>query len=263
MMKAERCRTPRRQDTKTLRRQDAKMPRGGVGRALGMTFLMQLGVLASCNVLFAQVGHSPESSPYRDIPRQAGPVIAFNYWEGAPGRANVGITNALIAGLSYDVAIMGPLRVLVGFSYGRGERFVQDPPADSADRLSGPYDDSFLMPEAEVQLLLTGHKSWHGIVPFLTLSGGFMLGGAEPAADTSEYQLGNQFFYSPGLGFRWYPGSGRLRAIFDARLLFLKLNYPPDFYTAGGDGTAILNEDQDSDQMIQSPRYRIGIGWTF
>jgi hypothetical protein len=210
-----------------------------------------------------QVGHPPSSSPYRDVPRAAGPIISVNYWEGVAGRADVGITNSIIAGLSYDIAIMGPLRVLVGLSYGRGERFVQDPPADAANRLTGPYTDSFLLPEAEVQLLITGHKSWRRIVPYLTISGGFLMGGAEPAADTSDYQLGNKFVYSPGVGFRFYPAGGRLRAMIDARMLFLKLSYPPEFFVEGDDGTAVLDSSQDSEQWTHSQRIRIGVGWTF
>jgi hypothetical protein len=234
-----------------------------VGHALRVAALVQLGVVASCSSVVGQVGHPPGSSPYRDIPRAAGPVISVNYWEGAPGRADVGITNSLMAGVFYDIAVMGTFRVLAGVSYGRGERYVQDPPADAANRRSGPYEDSFLLPEAEVQLLITGHKSWHRIVPYLTIAGGFMLGGAEPVADTSDYQLGNKFVYSPGVGFRFYPGSGRFRAMVDARMLFLKLSYPAEFFVEGDDGTAVLESTEDSEQWTHTQRVRIGIGWTF
>jgi hypothetical protein len=221
--------------------------------SLGTAVSVWLGVVASCNVLPAQVGHPPSSSPYRDIPRGRGPVLTGGYFTGEGGQLDVGITNAITLGIRYDIPLGGSMRFGVGMFYGLGERFLIDPTDSAATRKTGPVDDDFLLAEAEIQLLLTGNKTWHGFAPYVSAGGGFVVGGAEPAADTSDYRLGTKFFFAPGAGVRWYP-TRRLNLQLDARLVNQKLSYPPQYFDLG--------LDKES-EWARHPWFRVGLGWTF
>jgi hypothetical protein len=209
------------------------------------------------------VGHSPASSPYRDIEGRSGPVFAISHWAGAGGKLDIGVTDALVGSVAFELKIGGgPLRVRAGISYGRGERFVLDPTKNANERRSGPFDDSFLLPEIEGQLSITGNKTWHGFAPYLLANVGFILGGMEPAADTSDYEMGNKLMYAPGIGLRWYP-TGRLSLQLDARLVSIKLEYPDQFYVPAADGTAVLAFSEASEEWTRFARIRVGVGWTF
>ena len=223
--------------------------------------LVALAVLVSGNRLAAQVGHPPSQSPYRDIPRAAGPVLVGGYYLGAEGRLGIGIANAVTVGARYDVPLGGPLRVGAGFGYGFGERFLLDPTQDSASRKSGPVPDNFLIGEVEVQFLVTGHKTWRNLAPYVAGGAAFLLGGAEPAADTT-YRLGAKLLFALGAGLRWYPAR-RVSAQLDTRLVLLRLRYPERYYLPGPDGKTILGPLDDQREWTRFPWFRAGIGWTF
>jgi hypothetical protein len=214
--------------------------------------------LASCNCLIAQVGHPPSASPYRDIPRARGPVFAIGYLPGAEGTAGVGITNITTIGARYDVPLGSVMRISFGLFYGMGERFVVDPTKDTATRKSGPEPDGFLLADGEVQLLITGGKTWHGIAPYVVGGAGFLAGGGEPAADTSDYQLSTSFVFDGGAGVRWYP-SRRLSVQLDTRVFLLKLRYPGDFLFPPQ--APPVTDVQD--EWTRQPWFRVGVGWTF
>ncbi|HXF94660.1 MAG TPA: hypothetical protein VNI61_01030 [Gemmatimonadales bacterium] len=224
--------------------------------------LLHLGLLASGHALFAQVGHDPAASPYRDIPRGGGPVVSVGYLTGERGRVAVGLTNALMVGARYDVQVSGALRATFGLTYGMGERFLIDPTKDSASRKSGPEDDGLLLADGELQLLITGHKTWRGFAPHVSAGLGVAMGGAEPAADTSDYAFGTKFLVQSGAGVRWYPAR-RLNLQLEGRVLFWKLRYPAQYYAPASDGTSVLRFRDPSDEWTRQAWVRIGLGWTF
>lgn len=209
----------------------------------------------------AQVGYPPGASPYRDLPREAGPVLTGGYYFGVPGKAEVGITDAVTLGARYDLPLGGVMRIGLGASYGVGERFVQDPTKNAATRKSGPFSDHFLLVEGDVQLLLTGHKTWRGFAPYVGGSAGILLGGAEPGGDTT-YALGTPFVFAPVTGMRWYPAR-RLSVQLDARLVFLRLRYPAEYFTPGPDGSTVLPQNEEFREWTRIPWLRVGVGWTF
>jgi hypothetical protein len=239
------------------------LPRAQRGGRLGGLAIAGLLAAYPHARLPAQVGHPPDRSPYQDIPRAAGPVISVGYLPGVAGKVGVGITSITTVGARYDLALSGALRVSFGMSYGMGERFIVDPTKDTATRTSGPESDGFLLVDGEVHLLLTGHKTWRGLAPFVTAGAGLVMGGAEPAADTSAYQLGTRFVLDGGVGLRWYP-SRRLSVQLDTRVFLLQLRYPDEFYVfpvAGG--PPVLREGDDQEEWTRQPWFRVGVGWTF
>lgn len=230
---------------------------------LRLAALLSLGVLASCSCLTAQVGYPPANSPYRDIPRARGPVFAVGYLPGVEGRADVGITNITTVGARYDVPLGSVMRISFGLFYAMGERFVVDPTQDTATRKSGPEPDGFLLADGEVHLLITGAKTWHRIAPYLVGGAGFLAGGGEPAADSSDYRLSTSFVFDGGAGVRWYP-TRRISVQLDTRVFLLKLRYPAQFFdpSVPPDGVPPVLT-RGAEEWTRQPWFRVGIGWTF
>jgi hypothetical protein len=176
----------------------------------------------------------------------------------------VGLTDVWTAGLRYDASLGGPTRLTIGASVGRGDRFIVDPTQDTATRKSGPVQDDVFFLDAELQLLLTGPKTWRGLAPYLSGALGLAYGGTEPAADTSAYRFGTKFVIVPGAGVRWYPAA-RLSVHADARLVFWRLRYPSEFYLPpeGGASPPVLTIGDPNSEWTRHPWLRFGVGWTF
>jgi hypothetical protein len=189
-------------------------------------------------------------------------VLTGGYFAGDAGRVGVGITNAITLGARYDFPLGGVMRIAFGVSYGLGERFILDPTKDSANRKAGPESDGFLLAEGDVHFLVTGHKTWRNIAPYLAGGVAALLGGAEPAADTSAYRFGSKLTFAPGAGVRWYPAR-RVTVQVDARLVLLRLRYPSQYYVPGPDGKAILGLTEEDREWTRFPWIRLGVGWTF
>jgi hypothetical protein len=195
---------------------------GWTGSRLAWT----LGALASLtgSTLAAQVGHSPESSPYRDIPRGSAWSLMVGYLEGNGGSLGIGPRNGMTYSLRYDLRKSGFVTGGLALSYMDLERDVLDADLPAASRRSGPDPVNVVEAQAVLQFNLTGGKTWHHVAPFFTAGLGYSLG-SDVKRDTSGFQFGNRFSISPGAGFRFFLGNN-LNLRFDARRLFWKLKYP-------------------------------------
>src|SRR2546421_12362025 len=88
--------------------------------------LVWLSVVASYNVVAAQVGHEPAHSPYHDVRGGGVFVFTFGYLGGSRGGAGVGPSDGKTGGIRYDVPF-GPVRAAAALAYARMDRFVSDP----------------------------------------------------------------------------------------------------------------------------------------
>lgn len=193
------------------------------GRA-GMT----LGILMlAASSLAAQVGHTPESSPYRDIPRGSSWSLLVGYLKGNGGSLGIGPRNGMTYGLRYDLRKSGFVTGGLALTYMDLERDVLDADEPAATRRSGPDPVNVVEAQAVLQFNLTGGKTWHHVAPFFTAGLGYALG-SDVKRDTSGFQFGNRFSISPGAGVRLFLGNN-LHLRFDARRLFWKLKYPASY----------------------------------
>ena len=102
-----------------------------------------------------------------------------------------------------------------------------DPFVELANRTSGPVDQSVTFAEANLQLNLTGGKTWHRLAPFVGSGFGVAFAGSTPA-DTSGFKLGRKIYLAPYAGLRIFA-TDRLSLRGEARAVFWKLKYPPSF----------------------------------
>jgi hypothetical protein len=177
--------------------------------------------------LAAQVGHPPSSSPYRDIRKGHTFTVTGGYFSGNGGEFGIGPHDGAVFGGRYDIRTASAIQLGLGVAHGRLDRFIVNPFVLLANRRSGPVSQSVTFAEIDVQLNVTGGKSWHRLAPFLGAAAGFALASSTPA-DTSRYEFGNKLFLAPHAGVRFFL-SDRLHLRAEARATFWKLNYPTTF----------------------------------
>jgi hypothetical protein len=177
--------------------------------------------------LAAQVGHSPQSSPYRDIRKGHSFTVAGGYFSGRGGRFGIGPHSGVTFGVRYDIRTASTIQFGVGIARANLERFIVNPFVSLANRRSGPVRQTVTFAELALQFNVTGGKSWHRIAPYVAASGGIAFSSGTPA-DTSQYEFGNKFYFAPGVGVRLFL-SERLHLRAEARATFWKLKYPTTF----------------------------------
>src|SRR3989442_11700925 len=141
--------------------------------------IVWLSVVASYNVVAAQVGHEPAHSPYHDVRRGGVLVFTFGYLGGSRGSVGVGPSEGKTGGIRYEVPF-GAVGASLGLAYARMNRFVVDPFKDTTSRKSGPSTNDVVLLDAGLQLILTGRKTWRGFAPYVGGVLGVAIGGKSP-----------------------------------------------------------------------------------
>src|SRR5438552_6834268 len=160
---------------------------GGVAVVLSVSPTVRLSGL---------VGHDPGHSPYHDIRRGSGPRLVLGYLSGDRGTIPVSITDGVTFGVRYEAWMGKSMSFTAGLAYGQTSRLIVDPFKDDSVRKSGPIDDDVILADLGLQLSLTGAKTFHGFAPFVTASLRLAFGSRLPA-DTSRYQAGTKFTFTP------------------------------------------------------------------
>src|SRR2546421_517869 len=145
--------------------------------------LVWVSVVASYNVVAAQVGHEPAHSPYHDVRRGGVLVFTFGNLGGSRGSVGVGPSDGKTGGIRYEVPF-GAVGASLGLAYARMDRFVVDPFTDTTSRKTGPFTDDVVLLDAGLQLILTGRKTWRGFAPYVGGGLGGAIRGTCPRATT-------------------------------------------------------------------------------
>lgn len=216
----------------------------------------------------AQVGHAPESSPYRDIRKGHTFTVTGGYFGGSGGRFEIGPHDGAVYGFRYDIRSSSPVQIGLGFARAHLDRLIVDPFVELANRVSGPVRQTVTFAEANLQLNLTGGKSWHGLAPFVGTGVGATFPSGTPA-DTSRFELGHKIYLAPNAGFRFFI-TDRIHLRAEARAVFWKLKYPTTFQ----DEPALEpgNPPESSNAVITDGRLnewttsswlQVGLGYSF
>ena len=177
--------------------------------------------------LTAQVGHAPEKSPYRDIRKGHTFTALYGQFGGSGGEFGIGPHDAPMYGFRYDIRTGSTVQLGLGFSHGNLDRLIVDPFVELANRVSGPVKQSVSLAELNLQLNLTGGKTWHRLAPFVGSGVGFTFPSSTPA-DTSRFRMGHKVYLAPFTGLRIFV-TDRLSLRGEARVVFWKLKYPDSF----------------------------------
>jgi hypothetical protein len=186
-----------------------------------------LALLSLAAPLAAQVGHAPNASPYRDIPRGRSITLLIGDVGGKGGSIGVGPHHGQTYGARFDVRLGAPIQFGITVARGELERLVVSAADSVKNRVDGPVKQTLTMLELGLQLNITGRKSWHRLAPFIGGSAGYVDGSGLPATvkDSSGYKFGGKLYFTAGGGMRVFISSA-LQLRLEARLLYWKLKYP-------------------------------------
>lgn len=179
----------------------------------------------------AQVGHRPESSPYRELQARHVLSLVGGYLNGSSGTASVGPGDGPLTGVRFDVHVGGPANITFGAGRARLERIVIDPTRGPESRTLDTATQSVFLVDAGIDLLLTGEKTWHRMIPYVGTGMGFALGGKVAADTLSGYSFSTHFTTGPRLGV-WLLPSKRITFRIETRDIIWRLKYPDGFFTA-------------------------------
>ena len=224
-------------------------------------------LLLTPGLLRAQVGHRPSESPYRDIYKGHSVTGFGGYLGGSGGRFAIAPNKGTIYGVRYDIRTASALQIGLMIAQADLERYIVDPFVALDDRLTGPVDQRVSFVEADLQLNLTGGKSWRGFAPFAGLGAGLALASGTEA-DTSGFDFGNKFYFAPHAGLRFFV-TPRFHLRAEGRFAFWKVNYPTSFTEepplqpgTPDEPNAVITDGRVS-EWTTVPWLQLGLGYSF
>jgi hypothetical protein len=200
---------------------------GGAGGTGTRTVLAMLALVLGAGRLSAQVGHAPGKSPYRDIRKGHTFTALYGKFGGSGGDLEIGPHDGPTYGFRYDIRTGSAVQLGLGYAHGNLDRLIVDPFVELAKRVSGPVKQSVSLAEVNLQLNLTGGKTWHRLAPFVGSGVGLTFASSTPA-DTSRFTMGHKIYLAPFTGVRIFV-TDRLSLRGEARVVFWKLKYPSTF----------------------------------
>ena len=197
-----------------------------------------LGFFACTTLSFApaagaQVGHQPQSSPYRDVLIKHSVSYFAGYYQGATDPGNVAPNDGPMIGARYAIRLGGPIHLTGRLAGVFTDRNVVDPSLPAAQRITGTTSVPLLFADAGFDLILTGSKSWHSISPAINASAG-IAADLSGTTDKSQFRVGIPFLLSFGPSLRYVPGDGKWSWRLDITDQYFRLRYPESYFLKTG-----------------------------
>ena len=203
-----------------------------------MKFTAVFALLFATPVLAQSVGHSPSSSPYRDIPTPQRISVFAGYYIASQDDLDALPGSAPLFGARYEVTVGGPAQFFSRVAFAPSKRNAYDPTAPLGNRSLGKVSAPLYFLDVGFSFNLTGQKSWHNLVP----TAGFGIGIASSTKRTEDdpFRLGTKFSLSTDFGIRYVPEGRSLEARINVGNTFYQTKYPEAYFTGATDGTSLL-----------------------
>ena len=181
------------------------------------------------STLAAQVGSTPEQSPFRDLEiRQNVSVIAGASF-GGHDKAGAAPRGGGVVGLRYDINLgSAPLAFTSSVVRQTATRDILQPGLPLANRLGANVSQPVWAIDAAFSLLLTGNRSWHSLVPSVAF-GASLVTDNKAITDSSQFQFGTKFSPLFGLGLKYARQRSRWTVRGDITNRFYNVKYPQTF----------------------------------
>jgi hypothetical protein len=189
----------------------------------------------------AQVGHLPETSPYRDLETRHEFTFFGGRYDSGKDPLGVAPGSGPMFGFRYQIHVGGPAFLMARWSHVNTDRTAIDPTKNGAARQLGKKNVSVDLFDIDLALNLTGEKSFHHIVPVINLGAGVGTCGCSVASD--PYSFGTPFAFTFGGGLRFVPG-GRFQLTLDWNDYLYQLKYPTEYFLIPTGGTAAAPDGQ-------------------
>ena len=225
-------------------------------------FLVSGILIAFAATAQAQVGHTPESSPYLDLERSQEWTILYGHVSAHHDDAGVAPQGGMLTGLHYEWRFAGPAHLIAEAAYMDSQRLELNPADTGKARTIGTIKRPLYSFDASIGMNLTGAKTWHHLVP--EARGGIgVISDLRAVPDSGGYQFGTHFAFLWGAGVRWIPGGseGRFQLRGDITNRVYTISYPATFQSAPVGGTAIIPSDHSLSSWTNNPAFTIGISY--
>jgi hypothetical protein len=185
-------------------------------------------LLAPFTSIGAQVGSTPDRSPFRDVEKRQEVTLLVGPSMGGKDRAGAAPRGGVGFGARYDIRLGGSPLAFTGIVMQQSaSRDVLQPGLAGASRIGRTVSQPLYFVDGALSLLLTGGKSWHGLVPSISLGGGLLT--SRSVADSSRFRLGSRFTLLGGLGLEYAPVRSRWTVRADLTNRFYSVPYPVTF----------------------------------
>jgi outer membrane protein with beta-barrel domain len=210
----------------------------------------------------AQVGHTPATSPFRDLLYRMEATIYTGYYHAPTDPAGVLPTSGPMAGVRWDARLGGPAYFTFNLGATLTSRTVLDPKAPAATRSLGEEFWPIYSADAGLSLNLTGFKSYRHIVPVVNVGLGIATD-LHTDADVGEFKFGTPFAFSYGAGLK-YVRDGRTALRFDITDRIYEINYPNSYFQASSSGQApILRTTTPKNLWSHNIGIALGVSYLF
>jgi hypothetical protein len=242
------------------------MPRHSRRGSAARVFLLRTSaaaalVAATASAADAQVGYTPERSPYRDIEFHQELTGYTGYFVAGKDAAGVAPRSGPIVGARYEVRVGGPAQVYLRAARVFSDRQVIDPTKPAATRLLGTENVPLYVSDLGIALNLTGQKTLHGFVPVVT--GGFgIVSDFSSKRDIGGFDFGTSFAFSFGAGIRYAPG-GRFQVRADVNDYIYQVKFPDSYFTPASDNTVVLGANAGRSQYRHNAALTVGASYLF
>lgn len=204
--------------------------------------ILAAATIAGAATARAQVGHMPQRSPYRDVLVKHAITYFAGYYSGTKDPAGVAPTDGPMVGARYGIRLAGPVFFTGRLAGVFSERSVVDPTLPPAQRRVGNTSVPLMFADAGFDLVLTGSKSWHSLVPALNASVG-VAADLSGKTDKSQFRVGIPFLLSYGPSLRFVPGDGNWSWRVDLSDHYFRLRYPESYFLKTGPDSTFLPPD--------------------
>jgi hypothetical protein len=220
-------------------------------------FKIVCAAVLSASPAFAQVGFTPERSPYRDLERKHEFTLLVGSFSPSQDKLRIAPRGGPLTGFQYEWRALGPVHLATQFTRAASERTVIDPTAvDPNDRVVGTETAPIYGLDGLMALALTGPRSWHQLVPMLSTGLGITTN--LRGKDAGGFKFGTQFAFSMAGGIRWTPG-GRLQLRADVTDRLYRISYPETYYVEPEGGTAVLSRLDATSNWAHNRVFTLGL----
>ena len=199
-----------------------------------MKSLILCALLLTATSAGAQVGYQPDRSPYKDKDYNRDWTLFAGQFSAERDPVGVAPTDGPMLGVKWQMHLTGPAYLNVRLAGASVERTVIDPAKRLAERVVGTEKVPMMFADVGLELGLTGHKTWHGLAPFVNGGLGFT-GDLRGANDIGSYRFGIPFTMTLGGGVSWTP----------ARNWSVRLDWSNYLYRIGYPNTYFLKTTED------------------
>lgn len=209
----------------------------------------------------AQVGHTPQTSPFRDLQHRQELSWSGGYYRAATEPVGVGPHSGPMLGVHWEYRMGGPAYLTANMAGVLSKRDVIDPVQAAAERFVGTKDFPLLLSDVGFALNLTGFKSWHGMVPSIGAGVG-VAAGLDGGADVGGFRVGTPFLLAFRTGIKFAP-QGKWQGRIEAANFLYRIRYPNSYFLKTGADDPVLPVDASRTRWTRNLGLTLGLTYAY